>query len=336
LQKAVIQLILCFLGLGLFLPFAGIASTEVISTGKGAGREEAIDDALRNAVEKAAGVIVYSVSEVQNYRLVSDKIAAASRGYVRDYRIVSETRNDNLIFLTAAVTVDSEAIKTRLRNESKAVLYDDVLKDYHAVKQQQASLNKIANLLQTLGTRPLGELYAAEYTGYEITDVEAHSSTVGIRYRIRLNPFFWDTYYKALALADDTGSTVTTCLDYKLASVMGNYYYRGVAHRIHPDIERYTVKPRTATILVDFAGSQYRVPGFRLYETVVSTLYNLTRFPVVNERTGTCEIGSVSEKMANAISIIPEEGKEFITRLTVADTDVLRSLARVKITLREE
>jgi hypothetical protein len=311
-------------------------STLVTITGKGATREEAVSDALRTAVEKAAGVFVYSLSETKNFSLVNDKIVSASRGYVKDYRIVSEVKQEGVIFLTLAVSVDSEAIKTRFRNDIRAVTYDDILKDYYAVKHEQTSLHKIADILKTLCTRPLNELYIVDYTGYEIKNVGMNSATIGIKFKIRLNPFFWDTYNSVLVLGKSANKEAAICTNYKLTSFIGEYYYRGNVSHLPTDLFSYVLRPRTASCIIDFAGVHYRMTGFRFYDTMISSLYNLDRFVTVNPQSDSCDIGPFSEKTARGISIIPDEGVEFIKQFNINDTVMLKSLASIKIALVEE
>ncbi len=313
-----------------------LCSTLVTITGKGATREEAVNDALKTAVEKAAGVFVYSLSETKNFSLVNDKIISASRGYVKDYSIVSEVMQEGVIFLTLAVSVDSEAIKTRFHNDIKAVTYDDILKDYHAVRNEQISLHKIADILKTLSARPLNELYIVDYTGYEIKNVGMNTATVGIKFKVRLNPFFWDTYYNVLVLGKKVNDAPAICMGYKLTFFLGNYYLRGTAFPLQSDLTDYVLRPRTASCIIDFAGGHYRMSGFRFYETMISSLYNLDRFVTVNPQSGSCELGPFSEKAARGISIIPDEGIEFIKQFNINDTVMLKSLSNVKITLVEE
>lgn len=71
-----------------------------------AARDKAIDDALRRAVEQAVGTMVESDTAVQNYQLLSDKIYSHSAGYVKNYNVVSESKEGSLmrIKITADVS----------------------------------------------------------------------------------------------------------------------------------------------------------------------------------------------------------------------------------------
>jgi hypothetical protein len=62
----------------------------IVNGDHGQARERAIEDALRKAVEQAAGSLVVSTSETKDFQLVSDRILTHARGYVAGYDVVSE------------------------------------------------------------------------------------------------------------------------------------------------------------------------------------------------------------------------------------------------------
>lgn len=57
---------------------------------KASGRQAALADALRRAVEKGAGVLVTSDTHTKNYLLASDAVRTSSDGFVREYKILDE------------------------------------------------------------------------------------------------------------------------------------------------------------------------------------------------------------------------------------------------------
>ncbi|MCK5706126.1 MAG: hypothetical protein KAI43_00630 [Candidatus Aureabacteria bacterium] len=72
----------------------------VLATGLSAGtdekaKDEAVSRALRDAVEKAVGVMVEADTMVKNYKLLEDKIYSRVKGYVKSYEIISENKGDN-------------------------------------------------------------------------------------------------------------------------------------------------------------------------------------------------------------------------------------------------
>ncbi len=82
---------------------APIAEQEVIADGRAAGadlkaRDEAIQRALRSAVEKGVGAVVDSETMTQNFQLLDDKIYAETKGYVRTYEIVGDNNGEGGIY----------------------------------------------------------------------------------------------------------------------------------------------------------------------------------------------------------------------------------------------
>lgn len=80
-------------------------------------RDKAIDNALRNAVEKIVGVMVTSNTEVENFQLKLDRVLSESKGFVDSYKILLEKREgDNY-----EVAVEAEVTTGKLEDRMKAV-----------------------------------------------------------------------------------------------------------------------------------------------------------------------------------------------------------------------
>lgn len=88
---------------------AGIFSNDI-----GLARDQAIDDALRKAVEQTLGTFVQSSTIVENNMLVEDNILSWSNGYVRTHKVVREGKADAQ---TYEVTVQAEVEMANLRND---------------------------------------------------------------------------------------------------------------------------------------------------------------------------------------------------------------------------
>ena len=68
---------------------------EVVALGMAGGdpsraRDEAINNALRNAVEQGVGTYITSETTVEQMTLVEDRIYSESRGYIKGYKILLE------------------------------------------------------------------------------------------------------------------------------------------------------------------------------------------------------------------------------------------------------
>lgn len=87
------------------------APKEIIASGMGGGkdpgkaRDEAINDAMRKAVEQGVGTFVSSESLVDKMVLVEDRIYSESRGFIENYKIISEKKEDGIYEVTISAVV---------------------------------------------------------------------------------------------------------------------------------------------------------------------------------------------------------------------------------------
>jgi hypothetical protein len=84
----------------------------VIAGDLGKARDEALNDALRKAVEQAVGTMISSQSIVENAILIEDNIYSKTSGYIKGYDIVREGQSVNIpntyeVALTATVSTAS-------------------------------------------------------------------------------------------------------------------------------------------------------------------------------------------------------------------------------------
>lgn len=76
----------------------------VTITGKGDSRDSAVQDALRNAVERGAGQFIHSQSETNNYQIVLDKVLSKSAGFVKKYDVNKTIGPDANGIVTVEIT----------------------------------------------------------------------------------------------------------------------------------------------------------------------------------------------------------------------------------------
>lgn len=80
-------------------------------------RSKALDEAQRNAVEKAVGVMITSATSVENYQVKMDRILSESKGYILSYKIISEKRTgDNY-----EMEIEAEISAGKLRDRMTAI-----------------------------------------------------------------------------------------------------------------------------------------------------------------------------------------------------------------------
>ncbi|MEW6616484.1 MAG: flagellar assembly protein T N-terminal domain-containing protein [Thermodesulfobacteriota bacterium] len=86
----------------------------IVNNDKAIARDNAIEDALRKAVEQAVGTLVSSETMVENFQLLSDRIYTKTEGYVQQYKIISEAPAENIYKVTLEATVTLGNLKNDL------------------------------------------------------------------------------------------------------------------------------------------------------------------------------------------------------------------------------
>ncbi|MBU1717358.1 MAG: LPP20 family lipoprotein [Proteobacteria bacterium] len=93
---------------------------EVIATGFGSGdqiaaaRDEAINDALRKAVEQGVGVNISSQTTVEQMVLIEDRIYSESRGFIESYKIINEGKEDDVYQVKISALVKMAELSEKL------------------------------------------------------------------------------------------------------------------------------------------------------------------------------------------------------------------------------
>lgn len=77
----------------------------VLNGDKPAAREKAIEDALRQAVSMAAGTMITSTTEVENFQTKMDQVLSHSSGFVKKYSIVKEGMDGDVVQVTISAQI---------------------------------------------------------------------------------------------------------------------------------------------------------------------------------------------------------------------------------------
>jgi hypothetical protein len=80
-------------------------------------RSKALDEAQRNAVEKAAGVMVTSSTSVENFQVKMDRILSESKGFINSYNIINEKRVGD----SYEVEIEADVSTGKLRDKMSAI-----------------------------------------------------------------------------------------------------------------------------------------------------------------------------------------------------------------------
>ena len=130
-------------------------SATIYSGNAGSAKNQALKNALRQAVEQGVGVFIDSNTLSQNYEVVKDEILSTSEGFVSSYDIVREgtTSGGNVYEVTLKVEVEEGRIKDKLSalrilhqkmgNKRLMLIYQS--SDPHAVPRENGAV------LTTLG-----------------------------------------------------------------------------------------------------------------------------------------------------------------------------------------
>ena len=104
--------------------FAGAQQVETVTAeGRSAAEDdgraldEARADAMREAVNQAAGVYVKSDTLTKNYRLIADLVQTKSAGLIRSYEVLSQGRQGDFF----VVKIKAEVVLAELRKELEAI-----------------------------------------------------------------------------------------------------------------------------------------------------------------------------------------------------------------------
>lgn len=82
-------------------------------------KDNAVNDALRKAVEQAVGTLVQAQTLVDKYQLISDEIYTKSQGYIKKYSVISEMPDLNQGILK--VTIQADVSIGDIKNDLNAI-----------------------------------------------------------------------------------------------------------------------------------------------------------------------------------------------------------------------
>lgn len=115
---------------------------EVIATGFGMDKKQALDNAFRDAVKQSVGVVIDSETMLANDEIIKDQILTASNGFITKYDIVKESVDNGLTQVTIKATVKNQNIQEKVKSLNiathKVSIDGDALKNQIAQQQTKA------------------------------------------------------------------------------------------------------------------------------------------------------------------------------------------------------
>ena len=123
-------------------------------------REEAMEAAQREAVEKASGVIISSESLMKNFELVQDEVLSRSKGFIRKYDVLKEGSDGQMYTVIIRAEVVKQAFLSNV-NESLEELYQRVGKPRVMLTVEEADLGTLREAQTTAGAAGTGVVSTA-------------------------------------------------------------------------------------------------------------------------------------------------------------------------------
>ena len=314
----------------------------IIVTGTGMSREEAINNGLRATVEMYTGSFVYSVSEVESFQLMKDKIVASSTGYVKNYKVIKTSNMDDIIIVTLDVILSEDKIDKILRENVKLVTTDDILRDFNNVSQRQEQIRRFAEMVKVLNSRPVSEKYNVVYEGYVVKRIGMTQIDIIVNTRVSVNPYYSRTYNEILKnLSDKSDSFEGIILGGKYKRENGRlvntkYYITKDANI--PNINEVKAQIHINKVPVDSC-REYRDNLMTVFDPLAFAKGFVMIIPSLFTQAYNDEDPEVNSKYDNAAiqksEILPPEGLPISTKINIKSADGIKMLKNLRLTMAE-
>lgn len=102
----------------------GEGEKKVIVRGVGNDRNLALENGFENAVNEAIGALISSETRIENDALIKDEIRLYSKGFIKTYKILSESRQTDKYEIMLAAIVTEKQIFESLKAKGVSVSYN--------------------------------------------------------------------------------------------------------------------------------------------------------------------------------------------------------------------
>ncbi len=92
----------------------GSGQASIFNDDEGSARKQALQNALRNAVEKGVGQLLDAKTEVKNWQVIKDEVYSSSQGYVTTYKTLRDERVGNIWFTEVEAEVATSKLQDKL------------------------------------------------------------------------------------------------------------------------------------------------------------------------------------------------------------------------------
>jgi hypothetical protein len=103
-----------FISQGASADIIGKGSATIFNDNEGSARQQALHNAMRDAVQQGVGVILDANTVVKNWTVIRDEIYSVSRGFVSQYTILRDEKQGGTWYVEIEAIVESGKIRDKL------------------------------------------------------------------------------------------------------------------------------------------------------------------------------------------------------------------------------
>ncbi|MBU2645932.1 flagellar assembly protein T N-terminal domain-containing protein [bacterium] len=92
----------------------GKGQAKIFNDNDGSARDQALRNALRDAVKQGVGVILDSNTIVKNWTVIQDEVYSSARGFVKEYKVLKDEKVGDTWFIEIEAEVATDQIKDKL------------------------------------------------------------------------------------------------------------------------------------------------------------------------------------------------------------------------------
>lgn len=105
--------------IGLFFTLFPSQLHAIEASGEGITRAQALNNALKNAIEMSMGVEIEQTTLVENFQVIRQQMTSHAKGYIKSYKLLSENQNNAGLY---TIRLEAEVDNKTLHNSQSALL----------------------------------------------------------------------------------------------------------------------------------------------------------------------------------------------------------------------
>jgi len=172
-------------------------------TGIGNTFEEAKLKAFQIAIQSKVGSVIASERETANLNLIRDDIVVYSAGYVDDYKLISQTYENQKVKVVLDVLVSSSKIANRLLSQSKSAKEFDGDKNFTRYDTFIKEKNDSDRIFQVILNDYPFKAYDIEQKPYSLKIDAYRNAVIAIPFELRFNKHYISSLAEMLNILQD-------------------------------------------------------------------------------------------------------------------------------------